>query len=628
MLTNYSGITVASGATATIDSALAGSSGLAKDQPGTLILGGANTYTGPTAVNEGILQLSANERIPNGSAVTISSNAATLDLNSFNETIGSLAGKAGSIVNVPLGSTLTFGGDNTPYTLWNGETWGEGLVAKVGTGTIDIGPSGYITNTLAISNGAVLINTYADLGNSVTPPVATADIIIDGGRLLDTMASQGATFLPVQRSLVLGPSGGTVELQQSTAIALHAGPGTFQGGTLIKDGPGELRTYSVEHSFAKLIVTNGLYTVGHSTSTAYNTAFGAIPATLTPDAITLLNGGQIRKAGGNNLALDPKQGITLGSGGGTIRGFSGDAQVGTFEITGPISGSGPLRLNSTADAAYGPIIVLSGNNTYSGGTIVQAGRVYVINTSGCGTGSGSVNVTNATLGGEGTIGGPVYLKGSLLTPGYSYNTGPVPATPVVKEVAKLVVTNGLNMSDGATNIWHLGGPSTSYPGEAFDQVELTGGNLVLGGTSVLSINFSNIDPPDLTNEFWQLNHQWTIVKLSGTAANPGGSKFTTLLNATYAAGYFSNYVDGASSVILRFRTEAPAIDTIVAGTGGANATITWNSQPGTNYNVIYKTNLNQPGWLFLTNYTAVGILTTITDTSPPGRQRYYRVVIP
>ncbi len=387
LLTNFSGISVASPFSATINSVLAGVSGMTKDGPGELVLGGANTYSGPTVVNDGSLKLSAADRIPDLSAVNIGATG-TLDLNYFDETIGSLAGTNGAAVVVPSGNTLTFGGDNTD-TLWDGTTSGGGVLAKVGTGKINIGVYGVIGDTLAISNGAVEINAAGDLGTA-----SIADIYIDGGRLLDTTES-AVTFIPAGRSIVLGASGGTIEIQSASAVTLHGGSTVgsvtpFRGGTLIKDGPGELRTYNVEHSFSKLIVKGGLYTAGHSTYSGYNTSFGAIPATLTPDAITLQNGGQIRKAGGVSVNLDPNQGISLGAGGGTIRSYGGDVDAGTFEIPGPISGSGPLVVNAVADANFAPNVVFSGNNTYSGGTTVAAGTNDVRVDGGLGVGNVTV----------------------------------------------------------------------------------------------------------------------------------------------------------------------------------------------------------------------------------------------
>jgi YVTN family beta-propeller protein/autotransporter-associated beta strand protein len=59
---------------------------------GTLTLAGASTYAGATSVNAGTLQAGAVNAFSPFSAFTIASGAA-LDLNSFNQTIGSLAGR-------------------------------------------------------------------------------------------------------------------------------------------------------------------------------------------------------------------------------------------------------------------------------------------------------------------------------------------------------------------------------------------------------------------------------------------------------------------------------------------------------------------------------------------------------
>ena len=66
-------------------------------------------------------------------------------------------------------------------------------------------------------------------------------------------------------------------------------------------------------------------------------------------------------------------------------------------------------------------LTLAGNNTFSGGTTVNAGTLLINNTAGSGTGSGTVSVNpGATLGGNGTIAGQVSLAaGATLAPGGS-----------------------------------------------------------------------------------------------------------------------------------------------------------------------------------------------------------------
>ena len=75
-------------------------------------MSGQSTYTGATAVNVGTLQAGAVNAFSPSSAFTVASGA-MLNLASFNQTIGSLAG-AGAVT---LGAaTLTTGNDNTSTT--------------------------------------------------------------------------------------------------------------------------------------------------------------------------------------------------------------------------------------------------------------------------------------------------------------------------------------------------------------------------------------------------------------------------------------------------------------------------------------------------------------------------------
>jgi len=74
---------------------------LTKIGSGTLILSGTNSYTGATNVNAGNLQAGAANVFAPASGFTVASGA-TLNLNNFNETIGSLAG----VGNVTLGSGI------------------------------------------------------------------------------------------------------------------------------------------------------------------------------------------------------------------------------------------------------------------------------------------------------------------------------------------------------------------------------------------------------------------------------------------------------------------------------------------------------------------------------------------
>ena len=93
--------------------------------------------------------------------------------------------------------------------------------------------------------------------------------------------------------------------------------------------------------------------------------------------------------------------------------FSGVLQDG-----GLFGGSGPGSLTKIGRGT----LILTGANTYIGGTTIEEGQLLVDNTTGSGLGSGSVQVNAGRLGGDGTIAGSVTLgtgtgAGATLAPG-------------------------------------------------------------------------------------------------------------------------------------------------------------------------------------------------------------------
>jgi autotransporter-associated beta strand protein len=127
-----------------------------------------------------------------------------------------------------------------------------------------------------------------------------------------------------------------------------------------------------------LVVDQGLYRLGNFTGSA-ETAFGAVPASFTPDAITLSGGGEI---GSNiNITLNANRGVTLGAGGG---GFN--TSGGTMTVPGAISGSGDLLKKSSGN------LILTGNNTYTGNTIIDSGSVTLGSANALGTADGYTQV--------------------------------------------------------------------------------------------------------------------------------------------------------------------------------------------------------------------------------------------
>jgi autotransporter-associated beta strand protein len=306
----------------------------------------------------------------------------------------------------------------------------------------------------------------------------------------------------------------------------------------------------------------------------------------------------------------------------------GIAKTWTVRDTGRLTLAGQITSNAGSDGApltkAGPgTLILSGDNLYTGATTVAAGTLLAENTTGSATGPAAVSVrSGATLGGTGTVAGRVTANnGGSIAPGASAGT--------------LTLAGGVTMSSGGTYVWELAANSTNGPGSNFDVLAVTGGTVVLDGTCQLALNFiGSATAPDAGNPFWQTNHAWTILTVNSPASNPGPTTFPTIVNGTNSAGSFSNYADAGGDIVLVFTPGAttpparPVISDTIAGIGTLNPALSWSSENNVHYQLQYKTNLNQVGWLVVGNVTASGATTSMIHTNCTWPECYYRVIVP
>src|SRR4029078_8171383 len=80
--------------------------GLTKNGAGTMRLSGVNTFSGPVTVNAGVLRSNNAAGVENDAVVTVNSGG-TLDMNGFTDTVASLAGTGGAILQGGAGLTLS-----------------------------------------------------------------------------------------------------------------------------------------------------------------------------------------------------------------------------------------------------------------------------------------------------------------------------------------------------------------------------------------------------------------------------------------------------------------------------------------------------------------------------------------
>lgn len=135
---------------------------LLKNDAGTWVIAGANTYKGTATVNNGTLRLGSSSSLAN-TAVTVNANTvgatALLDLNGFDATVTSLTlggtgGTATSKSNVATGAgTLTLGGNVTYTATGNplGSTISGNLALGAATRTFTVGDSTGAADDLTVS---------------------------------------------------------------------------------------------------------------------------------------------------------------------------------------------------------------------------------------------------------------------------------------------------------------------------------------------------------------------------------------------------------------------------------------------------------------------------------------------
>ncbi len=592
----------ATASTLTVGGTIGGAGSLTKLGSGTLALTAStnSSYTGATTNAAGVISVNATATFGDGTGPLVFTGGKILDNNT----------RAGAPIANPviMVSDAIIYGDSTAAPVSSRFLPFTGTITSAG-GALKIGNTGLSSNIFAL-------RLQGTNQNSLTCPIVIGDSAFDTPGAVsqldlycDTNNTQTISGLitgngTIRRGAATLNTGGTT---------IFTAMNTFTGGVTLVSGTIGFGTNTTTSGGAVTAgpVGTGTFTIGSQNNEAALTVFASGAARVIDNRLFLDGPTNIVVAGTNDLTLTG----SLNAG--------GVSKTWTILNTGLTTLSGQISNSASGLAPLvktGPgTLVLSGNNLYGGGTTINAGKLLANNTYGSATGPSNV-VVNAggTLGGTGSISGLV-LVGGTITPGQS--------------AGNLTLAGGLDLSSGGTYAWELAANSTNNPGTDFDLISLTGGSLVPGGASKISINFTGTaTSPDATNAFWQVAHTWKIIALSGTATNPGPSAFPTVLNGSYGAGTFTNYTDPSGNIILAFAPGSsappPLVSPNIVGAGTASATVSWSSVNGVTYQLQYKTNLSQTNWLVVGNVTASGTTASLADTTGPSPARFYRVIVP
>jgi autotransporter-associated beta strand protein len=260
----------------TFAGAISGTGAFQQLGAGTTVLTGANTYTGGTTVNAGTLQAGAVNTFSPSSAFTVAAGA-SLNLASFNQTVGSLAG-AGSVT---LGSaTLTTGNDNTSTT-FSGAISGSGGLTKIGSGIFVLTGSNTYSGATAVNAGTLFVNGS----------IANSAVTVNSGATLAGIGTVGPTTINSGGSFAPGTSPGTITVQgnlafQSGAIYLvQVNPSTASSTNVTAGGSATLAG-TVQAAFASGSYVSRTYTILSAAGGLNGTTFNNLTTTNLPAGFT------------------------------------------------------------------------------------------------------------------------------------------------------------------------------------------------------------------------------------------------------------------------------------------------------------------------------------------------------
>ncbi|MGZ4987321.1 MAG: autotransporter-associated beta strand repeat-containing protein, partial [Limisphaerales bacterium] len=424
----------------TISGVVSGSGALAKNGTGTLQLSGpsANTYSGLTTVNSGtlllaktasinavvgnltigdgtggasadVVRLAASDQIST-SAVTISGSG-LLDLNGFNETIGSLSGSTGGQINLGSG-TLTVGDGNS--TTYAGSVAGTGSLVKTGAGTLTMNGASTFSGATAVNSGVLNVQNATALGGAGAVSVSSGSAFeLQGGISISaqplTINGTGISGNGALRNISGNNSwSGSVTLSSASTVQSDSGTLTISGGVsggqaLTVDGTGNT-TISGVISGAGALTKND---AGTLTLSAANTYTGN----------TTINSGALTIGSSGSIASSPLITVATGATLNTSSSFAiassqtlaRNATSGAASINGPITFNSGASLSLPADGTGETVssVSVTGNLTLNNNTIT-------INVSDGALDAGTYNLVTYTGTRNGTFASAPVITGSGL----------------------------------------------------------------------------------------------------------------------------------------------------------------------------------------------------------------------
>ncbi|WP_375196824.1 autotransporter-associated beta strand repeat-containing protein [Sphingobium sp.] len=389
----------------TVTGPIIGAGRLEKYGDGTLVLTGANSYTGITVVNAGTLRAGA--ALGSGSTTgvfgsissTMTVNAGgTLDLADNSNQIGALNGGGNVTLGTLAGTTLTIGGANSGDPGFTGSISGAGNVTHTNFTQVMTGCGNSYTGitTLTGASGGSVLTTDCIRNGGVNSGIGAsgsdaANLVIQNGAVLNYSAV--ATDQITDRGFTLASGAGVIQVADAATTLTFTGAAVGPGA-LTKRGAGTLILSGDNSYTGQTAVEAGRLVAG--SAGAFDQGTGILVVANAADAVFDMNGFdasflQLQGGGTTGGTID------LGDANATLT----VSNTGNNIFAGAIVGTGNLIKSGAA------VEVLSGcDSSYNGITTIRQGTLQV----NCLTDGG----TNSSIGASSSGAGNLVLNGGTL----------------------------------------------------------------------------------------------------------------------------------------------------------------------------------------------------------------------
>ena len=482
----------ANGSTTTYSGILSGDCDFAKVGTGTLTFSGANAYTGITTLTGGKLSVgtigdggvAGNLGQASNTATNLVFNGGTLQY-----TGGTASTDRSFVINTGKTATIEVYTSTSNLTISGASTSTTGALTKSGAGTLILSGTNLYTGVTTLTAGKLSVDTIGDggvAGNLGQASNTATNLVFNGGTLQYT----GGTA-STDRSFVINTGKtATIEVYTSTSNLTISGASTSTTGALTKSGAGTLILSGSNQATGQTTISAGTLQLGNGSTTGSLSSSSALV---------------------NNATLTFNRSNALAQG---------------SDFNSSISGTGNVI------QAGGGTTTLSGTNSYTGTTKVNAG---VLNVTGS-LASGSV----VTVGGDGSSGTPTLAGNGTVNGATTIAAQGTGVVGIHAPTLKQTFGSSLTYNTGSIFEWDLASSALGNRGTTYDAVNV---GAISGSGAVFKVI---LDSGNFSEGFWDSNRTWAdifktadggaAVSIASTFASANIQWFTGSTNMTALTG--------------------------------------------------------------------------------------------